>query len=100
MQTADDDTGKVTPVNNLTEFFRDALGRALASQHVSLDEHTTHYVVNLLTLYARTEISHGDTRPGQRWVSLGRRPRHPSPSAPRRARRGAGRSARSAPPAG
>jgi hypothetical protein len=27
-------------------------------------------VVNLLTLYARTEISHGDTRPGQRWVSL------------------------------
>jgi hypothetical protein len=70
MQTADDDTGKVTPVNNLTEFFRDALGRALASQHVSLDEHTTHYVVNLLTLYARTEVSHGDTRPGQRWVSL------------------------------
>ncbi|HUG72299.1 MAG TPA: hypothetical protein VMK82_02635, partial [Steroidobacteraceae bacterium] len=70
MQATDDDTGKVTPVNNLTEFFRDALGRALASQHVSLDQHTTHYVVNLLTLYARTEISHGDTRPGQRWVSL------------------------------
>jgi hypothetical protein len=61
---------RVTPVNNLTEFFRDALGKALASQHVTLDEHTTHYVVSLLTLYSRTEVSHGDTRPGQRWVSL------------------------------
>lgn len=71
MQTAVDDmSGQVTPVNNLTEFFRDALGKALASQQVSLDEHTTHYVVSLLALYARTEISHGDTRPGQRWVSL------------------------------
>jgi hypothetical protein len=37
---------------------------------VSLDEHTAHYVVSLLTLYSRTEVSHGDTRPGQRWVSL------------------------------
>jgi hypothetical protein len=37
---------------------------------VALDEHTAHYVVSLLTLYSRTEVSHGDTRPGQRWVSL------------------------------
>jgi hypothetical protein len=63
-------TGKVTPVSNLTEFFRDALGKALTSQHVTLDEHTTHYVVSLLTLYSRTEVSHADTRAGQRWVSL------------------------------
>jgi hypothetical protein len=62
--------GKLTPVSNLTEFFRDALGEALAHQHVALDEHTAHYVVSLLTLYSRTEVSHGDTRPGQRWVSL------------------------------
>jgi hypothetical protein len=68
--SVEDMSGQVTPVNNLTEFFRDALGKALASQQVSLDEHTTHYVVSLLTLYARTEISHSDTRPGQRWVSL------------------------------
>jgi len=72
MQTAGDDNDRthVTAVSNLTEFFRDALGKALVSQHVSLDDHTTHYVVSLLTLYARTEVSHGDTRPGQRWVSL------------------------------
>jgi hypothetical protein len=62
--------GRLTPVSNLTEFFRDALGEALSHQHVSLDEHTAHYVVSLLTLYSRTEVSHGDTRPGQRWVSL------------------------------
>src|SRR5690606_25080121 len=72
MQTAENDEGRgqVTPVHNLTEFFREALASALASQHVSLDEHTAHYVVSLLTLYSRTEVSHGDTRPGQRWVSL------------------------------
>jgi len=64
------DDGVVSPVNNLTEFFRDALDEALVHQHVSLDSHTAHYVVSLLTLYARTEVSHGDTRPGQRWVSL------------------------------
>jgi hypothetical protein len=60
----------VSPVGNLTEFFRDALDKALAHQHVALDAHTAHYVVSLLTLYSRTEVSHSDTRPGQRWVSL------------------------------
>lgn len=62
--------GKVTAVNNLVEFFQDALAKALAHQHVSLDEHTSHYVVSLLALYSRTEVSHRDMRPGQRWVSL------------------------------
>jgi hypothetical protein len=57
-------------VANLTEYFRDSLDKALAHQHVSLDDHTAHYVVSLLTLYSRTEVSHADTRPGQRWVGL------------------------------
>ena len=61
---------QLIPVNNLTEFFRDALDDALAHQHVTLDAHTAHYVVRLLTLYSRTEVSHADTRPGQRWVGL------------------------------
>lgn len=68
MQTSENSV--VSPVNNLTEFFRDALDDALSHQHVTLDAHTAHYVVSLLALYARTEVSHGDTRPGQRWVSL------------------------------
>ena len=72
MRTADNGgaVDRVTAVNNLVEFFRDAFAKALAHQHVSLDEHTSHYVVSLLALYARTEVSHRDMRPGQRWVSL------------------------------
>jgi hypothetical protein len=72
MQVADnrDAGGKVTHVSNLTEFFRDGFTKALANQHVSLDEHTSHYVVSLLTLYSRTEASHADMRPGRRWASL------------------------------
>ena len=74
----------MTAVNNLVEFFRDAFAKALAYQHVLLDEHTSHYVVSLLALYSRTEISHRDMRPGQRWVSLSglpviRLPRQPLP---------------------
>ena len=72
MPTADDGGAgeKLTPVENLVEFFRDGFAKALAHQHVSLDEHTSHYVVSLLALYSRTEVSHRDLRPGQRWVSL------------------------------
>jgi hypothetical protein len=72
MRTADNGGAgeQVTTVNNLVEFFRDAFAKALAHKHVSLDEHTSHYVVSLLALYSRTEISHQDMRPGQRWVSL------------------------------
>ena len=72
MPTADDGQAgeKLTPVANLVEFFRDGFAKALAHQHVSLDEHTSHYVVSLLALYSRTEVSHRDLRPGQRWVSL------------------------------
>ncbi len=61
---------KVTAVNNLVEFFQEEFAKALAHQHVSLDEHTSHYVVSLLALYSRTDVSHRDMRPGQRWVSL------------------------------
>jgi hypothetical protein len=66
----DESVPQLIPVNNLTEFFRDALDDALAHQHVSLDAHTAHYVVSLLTLYSRTEVSHADARPGQRWIGL------------------------------
>ena len=64
------DRAQVLAVSNLTEYFRDALDAALTHQHVALDAHSAHYVVNLLTLYARTEHSHADLKPGCRWVSL------------------------------
>ena len=40
---------------NLREFFRDSLHQALRNQDVEVEEHTEHYVVNLLTMFARSE---------------------------------------------
>ena len=62
--------GRVLPVNNLTEYFRDELAGALAHQHVAIDDHTAHYVVNMLTLFARAEQLHEGLRKGQRWAPL------------------------------
>jgi hypothetical protein len=45
----------VVPVTNLREFFHDALQGALERQHVAVEDQTEHYVVNLLTLFARSE---------------------------------------------
>ena len=42
-------------VSDVREFFRGALQHALRHQHVSVREHTEHYVVNLLAMFARTE---------------------------------------------
>jgi hypothetical protein len=40
---------------NLQEFFRDSVHEALARQRVGVDDHTEHYVVNVLTMFARSE---------------------------------------------
>jgi len=42
-------------VSNLREFFRESIDSAIDNQHVRVDPHTSHYVVNLLTLFARSE---------------------------------------------
>jgi hypothetical protein len=42
-------------VRNLREFFRDSVRAALERQHVAIEDHTEHYVVNLLTMFARSE---------------------------------------------
>jgi hypothetical protein len=54
MQQSDSSTGVVT-VASLREYFRDALQDALAHQHIDVADQTEHYVVNLLTLFARSE---------------------------------------------
>jgi hypothetical protein len=46
------------PVPSLKEFFRDSVDAAMAANKVAVDDHTTHYVVNLLTLFARSEALH------------------------------------------
>jgi hypothetical protein len=43
------------PVTNLAEYFRDALGSALSHQHVAVEDQTAHYLVNMLTLFARAD---------------------------------------------
>ncbi|RMF98229.1 MAG: hypothetical protein D6727_03355 [Gammaproteobacteria bacterium] len=48
-------SGGLETVRNLEEFFRDSLDAAAAANRVTLDSQTMHYVVNLLTLFSRSE---------------------------------------------
>lgn len=45
----------VQPVANLKEFFKDALHGALENQQLAVEDQTEHYVVHLLTVFARSE---------------------------------------------
>ena len=56
--------GSVVAATNLAEFFRGALRSALADQHLAVQEHTEHYVVNVLTLFARAEHLYESTPDG------------------------------------
>src|SRR6185312_13869559 len=60
----------IQPVASLKEFFRDALHDALAHQHVAVEDQTEHYVVNLLTLFARSEQLFEPTAEGVRLKPL------------------------------
>jgi hypothetical protein len=62
----------LVPVASLEEFFRDSVDAALASNHVVVGRDTSHYVVSLLTLYARTDACYepGDEGPGHRPLAL------------------------------
>jgi hypothetical protein len=51
----DGQTRRVVPVADLREFFHDALQGAMEKQHLAIEDQTEHYVVNLLTLFARSE---------------------------------------------
>jgi hypothetical protein len=57
-------------VANLREFFHDALHGALERQHLAIEDQTEHYVVNLLTLFARTEALFEQTPDGARMKPL------------------------------
>jgi hypothetical protein len=60
----------VVPVANLREFFRDALHAALQRQKLAVEDQTEHYVVNLLTLFARSEALYDRTPEGARLKPL------------------------------
>lgn len=71
MPISDAEAG-VIPVPSLKEFFRESVDAAMASNKVAVEDHTAHYVVNLLTLFARAEALHApaDTGPGTRPLAL------------------------------
>lgn len=46
---------QIRPVVSLQEFFKDSVADAMAKQRVDADDQTAYYVVNLLTLFARSE---------------------------------------------
>ena len=58
------------PVANLREFFKDALHGALEKRQLAVEDQTEHYVVNLLTLFSRSEALYDTTPEGARLKPL------------------------------
>jgi hypothetical protein len=67
---SDQPSTRVVPVANLREFFRDELHGALEKQQVAVDDQTEYYVVNLLTLFSRSEALYDQTSEGTRLKPL------------------------------
>ena len=61
---------RVLPVVNLREFFKDALHGALEKRHLEVEDQTEHYVVNVLTLFSRSEALYDTTSEGKRLKPL------------------------------
>jgi hypothetical protein len=66
----EDGSGTVVAVPNLREFFHDSVQKALRNQRVAVDDHTEHYVVNVLTMFARSEELYERTSEGVRLKPL------------------------------
>jgi hypothetical protein len=64
------DDPRTIDVRNLREFFRDSLHAALERQQVGIEDHTEHYVVNLLTMFARSEALYESSPDGPRLKPL------------------------------
>lgn len=57
-------------VTNLREFFHESVQHALKEERVAIDDHTEHYVVNVLTMFARSEELYERTPEGIRLKPL------------------------------
>lgn len=60
------ETRSLLAVTSLREFFHDSVQTALRQQRVAVDDHTEHYVVNVLTMFARSEELFEKTPEGAR----------------------------------
>ena len=56
---------RIRPVSSLQEFFKDSVAEAMHRQQLDADDHTAYYVVNLLTLFARSEALFDETDAGR-----------------------------------
>ncbi len=63
-------TDRVIPIANLREFFRDSVDNALANQRIEAADQTAYYIVNLLTIFARSEQLYERTSEGTRLKPL------------------------------
>jgi hypothetical protein len=55
---------QVRPVASLQEFFKDSVSDAMRRQRLEVEDHTVHYIVNLLTLFSRSEALYERTQSG------------------------------------
>lgn len=51
---------RIVPVHNLRDYFRTSIDDVVEKQGVELDPHAAHYVVNLMTLFSRSEKLYED----------------------------------------
>ncbi len=51
---------RVVPVHDLRDYFRTSIEDVVEKQGVDVDPHATHYVVNLMTLFSRSEELYED----------------------------------------
>ena len=63
---------RIRPVKNLREYFMQSVERSLQRNDVAVDQHTSCYVVDLLTLYSRSEalFENGENGPELKPVAL------------------------------
>jgi hypothetical protein len=62
--TAVNESSSTIAVMDLREFFHDSVQHALHHQHVAVDDHTEHYLVNVLTTFARSDALYEQTENG------------------------------------
>lgn len=51
---------RVVHVRNLQDYFRTSIDDVVARQHIDIDPHAAHYVVNLLTMFSRSDELYED----------------------------------------
>jgi hypothetical protein len=67
-----DEMERIRPVASLTEYFKDSVAEAMQRQQIEADEHTSYYIVNLLTLFARSEALFDETEQGRELTPVAR----------------------------